>query len=225
MAMDGKAPPGMYAMGDKAGRQRMQQAINDFCEEHGITPMEFGMLKYSTQANRKALDDITKREVNTRNIQEKIIKHGDLAIQLAETGGGTTNFKLLNSAQIAAKAQSGDAAAQSYLTQFYLLQQEIAKLSSPGSNAMLAEGARQEAEKVMNPGFTHDQLPEVMRVIKRDAEISHETFTKMRTEVVHRMLDDADRHATSPANHGATASYDDPEKEARYQKWKAENGK
>ncbi len=221
IVLNGKSIPGMYGMGDKAGRARSQQALEQIMAENNMTPTDLVMIGNANASVKGALNDISKREANVRVIQEKLVGHGEKLLDLVKKGGGTSESVHWNNAEVWAKQHLNNEDAVLFVNQMNLFGNEFARLSSPASNAMLPEGARDESREALNKGYTEKSLSGIVDLIKYDANISHKAFANERQRLLHSMTESVGG-AGSPVS-GAHQPYSDPEKEKRYQEWKAQN--
>lgn len=189
LLLTGKGMPGMYGMGDKAGRARAASALSAFMDQHNLSPIDLVAIQQSNASLKNALSDITKRDANVRTIQDKLIGHGQKLVDLVQKGGGDTSSVHWNNAEVWAKQHLNDKDAIEFVNQMNLFGNEFARLASPMSNAMLPEGARAESREMLNKGYTKEPLEGVVKLIQYDAEISHKAFHNERERILKQMIE------------------------------------
>ena len=196
IVITGKAPGGLYAY-DKAGRARLQAAYSKFLTDHDISPMEAAMIPQANASLKTALGETQKRDSAVRTTQERLIEHGKVLVKLSEDYGVPHDMVKWNELEQWADRNMNQKDAVAYKAQMTLFANEFARLSSPQSNAMLPEGARDESREILSVGFKTETLDNLIKVIERDASIAQTAFTNERKRLLSEMVSGV--HQTSKA--------------------------
>mgnify|MGYP003385337510 CR=1 FL=1 len=187
VVLTGKAPGSLYSY-DKEARQKLRDATAKVMADAGINPMQAAMIPVANASTKTALAQQVQREAAVAVAQEKLIKHGEYLVELVSDLGHEGSLVPWNQLMVYLEAQTNNPKAVTLREQLALFGNEFARLSSPTSNAMLPEGARNESRELLKTGFNTATMREVVKVLERDAEISHAAFKNERDILLKSML-------------------------------------
>lgn len=214
----GKLPSGLgnASAGQKA---EVTNAAADLGEKLGLTPEEQAMLPVNNKIKMKAVDGLVKWGANLEKSSEQVQKSLDLALTYAEKMT-PSDIKLINSMIIAGEKQFGSGPAAGYAAAMMTVQREYGRLMmGPMSNAMLPVEAVKATNDLISTANSIDQLREVRTVMFQDAKFTTDSVSHQ-VESLRNSVQNLGKSGAAPAG-GTAAPYADPEKERRYQEWKA----
>ena len=200
----------------------IEHYVPQLAEKLGVSPADVIANRGGIQSYIKALMDVTKREAGielSMNALDGHITNLDKLLDSASAKGGA---KIINQPiNVLRRAWSDptigplDLAAQQVAKEY---QRSIEGGSL--SIAQLHQGASEDAKQLLNGDKTPAEIRSLIPIMKQEMVATKKGAQKTRQDLLDRIRQPVGSGGAAPAGAGP---YSDADKEARYQKWKAEH--
>jgi hypothetical protein len=210
------------------GAKDLRAVLNRMAEiskESGVSAPD---ARADFNANKKSLDKIIPQFDAVEAFTKNAVLQGRVLTQLAEKVDNTGLPVLERWIRGGQRAIVGDADVSVFDAQMQLYRTEVARiLTNPNLTGQLTDTARKEVEHFLSGNATAPQISAIVKRLEQDFALRRQSIEEQVAEIKGRMADSgADRKgAKKPTAAAPTGPYADPEKERRYQEWKARQAK
>lgn len=162
----GKLP--YLGFGSSSIRPKIISMAQKIGSDMGLSPEQQALLPTSTKAKEGALNFMTKWQAGVQRSGLMVTKQADIMRGLVSQLG-LTNVKAINKAILSGKREFGDPNAQAYANAAYTLMTEYARaISGPTSNAQMAVGNTERAEKIIDESQSPEQFNASLDLIEKE---------------------------------------------------------
>lgn len=193
----------------------------DTLAKKGVTADEYVTGKIEVAANTSAARQAVTKLQGVERLTSAVEQLQDEVVMLARANGNG-QVPAFNATMNSIKRNMGDGELQALHT----LMSSTGRLyteavTMPGSNAQMHATAQEWATGLFNENMSLDQIRGAIYGMNKEIQATRGALEKQVTEAVHRGHKPG---GTASAPAARTAPYSDPEKERRYQEWKAQHG-